>query len=66
MITNIGAVLTLEEVIVIQNFIASTFSLDGPLTKEKIIAMQKSGIWDIYQSLRSAPSMYSRLEGISK
>ena len=46
MITEIGAVLSLEEVEILVNFIGKS------LDRAKIVEMQKSGMWEIYDNLR--------------
>ena len=56
MITEIGAILTVEETRILTDFIASQFGQEGSirLTRELIDKMQKSGIFGIYCALKEA------------
>ena len=52
MITEIGAILSLEEVQILDNFINKSLGYDMGVRRAKIAEMQKSGMWEIYDNLR--------------
>jgi hypothetical protein len=53
MITNIGAILTMEEVEILKQFIEKSFDIKGPITDNKIMEMMGQGIWHVYAELKS-------------
>jgi len=56
MISEIGAILTVDETQILKDFIASQFSGTGSLTlsRVEIDKMQKSGVFGIYCALKEA------------
>ena len=52
MIIEIGAILSLEDVEILVNFINKSLGYDMGERRAKIAEMQKSGMWDIYENLR--------------
>ena len=54
MITEIGAILTIDETKILKDFIESVLGSAGSLTRtgEMIDKMKSDGVWDIYEALK--------------